>query len=116
MSRRHHLRLACQALGLGLIVAMVPMVARASIADVCGPIADQVERAEDIPPGLLHAVALAESGRWQVGEGFSRAWPWTVRSGPDSFHLPSKEAALGKVRELLAAGSSKCRCRLHADQ
>jgi hypothetical protein len=105
MSRRHHLRLAC-ALGLGLIVAMVPMVARATIADVCGATADQIERAEDIPPGLLHAVALAESGRWQAGEGLVRAWPWTVRSGPDSFYLPSKELALGKVHELRAAGRS----------
>jgi len=100
------LRLACYALGLGLLIAVAPMVARASTSDVCGPIADQMERAEDIPLGLLHAVALAESGRWQVGEGFSRAWPWTVRSGPDSFYLPSKEAALGKVRELHAAGRS----------
>jgi Transglycosylase SLT domain len=98
------LRLACHTLGLGLIVAMAPMVARASIADVCGAIVDQMEREKGIPPGLLHAVALAESGRWQAGEGFGRAWPWTVRSGPDSFFLPSKEVALGKVRELRAAG------------
>jgi hypothetical protein len=110
MSRRaavaRRLRLACYALGLGLLMAVAPMVASANTSHVCGLIADQMERAEDIPPGLLHAVALAESGRWQVGEGFSRAWPWTVRSGPDSFYLPSKEAALGKVRELLAAGRS----------
>jgi len=110
MSRRaavaRRLRLACYTLGLGLLMAVTPIIARTSISDVCGPIADQMERAEDIPLGLLHAVALAESGRWQVGEGFSRAWPWTVRSGPDSFYLPSKEAALGKVRELLAAGRS----------
>ena len=110
MSRRaavaRRLRPACYTLGLGLLMAVAPMVARANTSDVCGPIADQMERAEDIPLGLLRAVALAESRRWQVGEGFSRAWPWTVRSGPDSFHLPSKEAALGKVRELLAAGRS----------
>jgi hypothetical protein len=100
------LRLACYTLGLGLLVAVVPMAARASTSDVCGAIADQTERAEDIPPGLLHAVALAESGRWQADEGFGQAWPWTVRSGPDSFYLPSKEVALGKVRELRATGRS----------
>jgi hypothetical protein len=100
------LRLACYTLGLGLLVAVVPMGARASTSDVCGAIADQTERAEDIPPGLLHAVALAESGRWQADEGFGQAWPWTVRSGPDSFYLPSKEVALGKVRELRATGRS----------
>jgi hypothetical protein len=110
MSRRatvaRRLRLACYTLGLGLLVAVVPTVARASTSDVCGAIADQMERAEDIPLGLLHAVALAESGRWQAGEGVGRAWPWTVRSGPESFYLPSKEVALGKVRELRAAGRS----------
>ena len=38
--------------------------------------------------------------------GDARPWPWTVRSGPDSFYLPSKELALRKVRELRAAGRS----------
>jgi hypothetical protein len=90
----------------GLVVAALPLTGFASSLDDCGAIADRMERSQDIPPGLLHAVALAESGRRHPFHGDSRAWPWTVRSGPESFYLPSKELALSKVRELRAAGRS----------
>jgi hypothetical protein len=90
----------------GLVVATLSLPAPANTQDDCGAIADWMERSEGIPPGLLHAVALAESGRPHPSDGDNRAWPWTVRSGPDSFYLPSKELALSKVRELHAAGRS----------
>ena len=61
---------------------------------------------EGIPPGLVRAVALAESGRWLAERGYSQAWPWTVTAGPDSFFLASKQDALRKVRELQATGRS----------
>jgi hypothetical protein len=78
----------------------------ASPADICGALARETERAEGIPPGLVHAVALAESGRWLAGRGHSQAWPWTVTAGSDSFYLESKQDALRKVHELRAAGRS----------
>jgi soluble lytic murein transglycosylase-like protein len=78
----------------------------ANPADICGALARETERAEGIPPGLVHAVALAESGRWLAGRGHSQAWPWTVTAGSDSFYLPTKQDALRKVRELRAAGRS----------
>jgi hypothetical protein len=90
----------------GLLVATPSLPGLASTEDDCGAIADRMELAEDIPPGLLHALALAESGRPHPTHGDNRAWPWTVRSGPDSFYLPSKELALRKVRELRAEGRS----------
>ena len=45
---------------------------------LCGALARQAERAEGIPPGLVHALALAESGRWFAADGATRPWPWTV--------------------------------------
>ncbi len=87
-------------------VAALPPAVLADPPEDCGSIAERMERAEDIPPGLLQAVALAESGRIHPLHGDARPWPWTVRSGPDSFYLPSKELALRKVRELRAAGRS----------
>lgn len=90
----------------GLLAALLPLAGAASTPDDCGAIAERMERTEDIPPGLLQAVALAESGRAHPIHGDARPWPWTVRSGPDSFYLPSKELALHKVRELIAAGRS----------
>jgi Transglycosylase SLT domain len=90
----------------GLVVATLSLPGLANTQDDCGAIADWMERSENIPLGLLHAVALAESGRPHPSDGENRAWPWTVRSGPDSFYLPSKELALRKVHELRAAGRS----------
>jgi hypothetical protein len=99
------LRRALAALG-GLVVAVLPLTGVASTPEDCGALAERMERTEDIPPGLLQAVALAESGRVHPVHGDARPWPWTVRSGPDSFYLPSKELALSKVQELRAAGRS----------
>jgi hypothetical protein len=90
----------------GLVVALLPPTGVASMTDDCAALVERMERAEDIPPGLLHAVALAESGRMHPAHGDARPWPWTIRSGPDSFYLPSKELALSKARELRAAGRS----------
>ncbi len=98
-------RTASLARVLGLAAVLAALIApSAHAADVCGRIAAQQERAENVPPGLVRAVALAESGRWLPKRGQSLAWPWTVTSGRDSFYLPTKAAALAKVRELQAAG------------
>ena len=59
----------------------------------------QAERAEGIPPGLVEAVALAESGRWLAQEGTTQPWPWTITAGSESFYFESKQEALRKVRE-----------------
>jgi hypothetical protein len=94
---------------LTLLVAsleLLPRSAAATLPDVCGAVATQTEKAEGIPPGLVRAVALAESGRWLATLGESQAWPWTVTSGGESFFFPSREAALRKVRELQAQGRS----------
>jgi Transglycosylase SLT domain len=94
--------------GLALAVASLlwPTATALAYPDVCGALAHATERAEGIPPGLVHALALAESGRWLSERGRSQAWPWTVTAGADSFYLPSKQEALQKVRELRAAGRS----------
>jgi hypothetical protein len=73
---------------------------------LCAALARQVERAEGIPPGLVEAVALAESGRWFADDGATRPWPWTITAGPDSFYFASKPEALRKVHELRAQGRS----------
>lgn len=89
------------------VAAFAPSPASAAVAEpaeVCVSLARAIERQEGIPPGLVEAVALAESGRWLPRARQSRPWPWTVTSGSDTFYLASKEAALAQVRELRAAG------------
>jgi Transglycosylase SLT domain len=94
------------ALLLALTLAFAGEAAAGPVDELCGVLARQAERAEGIPSGLVHAVALAESGRWLEGERTTRPWPWTVTSGSDSFYLPSRSAALQKILELQSEGRS----------
>jgi hypothetical protein len=92
-------------LGAALALACLGLApAAAGASDVCVRLARELERREGIPPGLVEAVALTESGRWLQEEARSVPWPWTVTSGRETFYLDSKAAALAKVRELQAAG------------
>jgi hypothetical protein len=91
---------------LALILSAADRAAAGPVDELCGTLAHQAERTQGIPRGLVHAVALAESGRWLAGEQTTRPWPWTVTSGSDSFYLPSRSAALRKIDELRAQGRS----------
>lgn len=94
------------ALLLAIALALPGQATAGPVDQLCGALAGQAERAAGIPRGLVHAVALAESGRWFAEEGVTRPWPWTVTSGSDSFYLPSKSAALRKIHELRTEGRS----------
>ena len=90
-----------------LAIALFMMIASpafASVRAICGAETTAHEKANRLPPGLAYAVALAESGRWLAEDKATKPWPWTVTSGKDSFYLPTKDAAIAKVRELKAAG------------
>jgi hypothetical protein len=91
---------------LVLTVWVEGQAAAGPVDELCGALAHQAERSQDIPRGLVHAVALAESGRWLAEERITRPWPWTVTSGSDSFYLPSRSAALRKIDELRSQGRS----------
>lgn len=98
-------RLQCLLPLLSLALAlMVALPAEASVRSVCASHAAAQERANQIPPGLVQAVALAESGRWLAEDQATHPWPWTVTSGSDSFYLATKDAAIAKVQELKARG------------
>jgi hypothetical protein len=94
------------ALALALSCGSAGGAAAGPVDELCGVLARQAERAQGIPAGLVHAVALAESGRWLAEQGTTRPWPWTVTSGDDSFYLPSRAAALAKIHELQREGRS----------
>jgi hypothetical protein len=89
---------------LVLAVTCTAQAAAGPVDGLCAALARQAEREQGIPPGLVQALALAESGRWHADEGITRPWPWTVTSGTDSFFLPSKPEALRKVEELRTEG------------
>lgn len=60
------------------------------------------ERNTGLPPHLLEAIALAESGRrHDAAEGFA-PWPWTVMAEGRGRFLPAKADAVAAVRDLHA--------------
>lgn len=89
---------------LAMAALMLASPAKGSVRAVCTDHAAMQEQANRIPSGLVQAVALAESGRWLKEDRKTKPWPWTVTSGKDSFYLPTKSAAIAKVRELKARG------------
>lgn len=57
-----------------------------------------------MPPNLLSAISLVESGRWDKARGARVAWPWTVMAEGRGRYLPSKQEAIAEVRRLQAKG------------
>ena len=74
----------------------------------CSIAVQSQERQHDIPTGLLHAISLAESGRWiknpATDKGENIAWPWTVTTGGKGYFLPNRLDAIAFVKSLQADG------------
>ena|GEM_PF-3287287 len=64
----------------------------------------RVERAEGLPAGLLQAIALAESGRYDPERRALLPWPWTVNAGGEGAYFASKAEAIRHVERLRARG------------
>ncbi len=77
---------------------------RLDSGDICAEAVRAAERMHRLPRMLLHAVSLAESGRWDKEEQASVAWPWTVNAGGQGKFFPSKEAAVNEIIRLRANG------------
>ena len=88
-------------LAIMLLVTSLPSLAA---VPVCGPAVDAAERRYGVPAGLLQAIALSESGRWDKQSRSTTAWPWAVTSGLDSFFAPDKQSAIETVRRARVRG------------
>jgi len=73
-------------------------------AATCDAATRNAESVERIPRGLLKAISLKESGRWDPERKRSYAWPWTVTSGGSGTHYKTKSEAISAVKELQEAG------------
>jgi hypothetical protein len=62
------------------------------------------EPASGLPPGLLLAIALVETGRAMPGSGRLEPWPWSLNVEGEGRTLPSRAAAIAEARALLAEG------------
>ena len=75
-------------------------------AAICQAVGAEAEKKFRLPPQLLTAIGMAETGRWNPENKRSFAWPWTVTSGQQSWYLKTKAAAIAKVAELKKAGTT----------
>lgn len=83
-----------------------PRPAVAAPGELCRDAIDRVERQLGLPSAILHAVALAESGRRDPETRTFGPWPWTINSAGDSAYAQSKLDAIGRVEQLRRAGKS----------
>ncbi|MCK8784789.1 transglycosylase SLT domain-containing protein [Roseomonas sp. NAR14] len=63
-----------------------------------------LEPGSGIPPGLLGAIALVESGRAIPGAGRAEPWPWAYNAAGDGNVPPGKARAVAEVAALLGRG------------
>jgi hypothetical protein len=63
-----------------------------------------VEPGSGLPPGLLLAIALVESGRRNPATGRIEPWPWAFNTEGEGRLPPDRAAALAAVRALQARG------------
>lgn len=88
------------------VIAIPLLFSGISYADqqACARAVSQVERASGVPPHLMQAIALAESGRWDDAKRASFAWPWTINAEGQGRFFETKEAAVAEVQRLKARG------------
>ena len=91
-------------LAMAFVVAASSAAAGLGTADVCAKEAAVRERAARIPNGLLSAISVVETGRWDNVRKASFAWPWTVTAEGEGKYYPTKAAAIRAVRALRNRG------------
>lgn len=100
-------RPALARIGLGVLAwagIALPAAAGLDPADLCNIETRRLERESGIPDGLLTAISLVESGRWDHTRKASFAWPYTVMAEGRGRFLPNKAAAIAEVVALKAKG------------
>ena len=75
-----------------------------NVQTLCHQTAARMELEYKLPPQLLSAIALAESGRWDRERGTTYAWPWTVVAQGRSYYLSSRQRAIELIYKLRARG------------
>lgn len=71
---------------------------------ICRQAIRDTERALRLPIGIMQAISLAESGRWDKSSRSHFAWPWTVMAHGKGRFYPDKATAIAAVRKLQAGG------------
>jgi hypothetical protein len=71
---------------------------------LCETAITSAEYAGGLPPRLLMAIALVESGRYDEVAGAVRPWPWTINAAGEGHYYASKAEAIDAVKAFQARG------------
>ena len=88
---------------IGFTVANATTV-KSGTSDLCLKAAIPVAKQLNIPGGLLQAISLKETGRWDQKRRMSYPWPWTVTAGGKGIYFATKREAIHKVQVLRQKG------------
>lgn len=89
------------ALVIAIAVAAPPSLAATTataIGNICTKEASARAQIDQIPSGILQAISVVETGRWDTARKASFAWPWTVTAKGHGKYYPTKTAAIHAVR------------------
>jgi len=93
-----------------LILLLLPFAATARSAPdhspslFCETAIAAAEKGTGLPPRMMTAIALTESGRLDSASGRVRPWPWTVNAEGTGHYFSSREQAVAAVRAFQARG------------
>ena len=73
-------------------------------AAACNAAIVSAEAKYAIPHGLLHSIAMVESGRPITSMQDIKPWPWTINADGDGYFLQSKAAALVWLQQAFTRG------------
>jgi Transglycosylase SLT domain len=73
-------------------------------AALCETAVATAEAAGHLPPRLLHAISLVESGRADARTGTVHAWPWTINAEGEGRFFETQQQAIAAVAALQARG------------
>jgi hypothetical protein len=90
----------------GLILLLLIPLAPAGAGDaaLCATAIRAAEARSPVPAGLLAAVALSESGRYDPALRRAVPWPWTVNSQGEGRYFATRAEALAHVERLRREG------------
>jgi hypothetical protein len=92
-----------------MVLASGNVAAAASYGDdatACVAASIAVQRASRLPPQLLHAIGIVETGRIDPVRHVLAPWPWSVDANGEGHMYDSKAQAIAAVIQLQAAGIS----------
>ncbi len=72
--------------------------------EMCRPAIAAAEARHGVPPGLLQAIGIVESGRRDPISGVRQPWPWTINAEGEPHVFETKEQAVSWVRQAQSQG------------